>query len=345
MVRASDGTNESTSSNEVCVFTLKPTFEYLYPMAQEATAITASSFEAQWEALEGAQKYILSVYSKLLGEPNTQTIDFTGGISQLADGWKTNCKSTYGSADNSGEAVPSLRFNENFNYIESPVLNDGIREVHFWYRGLIPSDNNKIILSGYIDRNWVGLDTISPINTEKGSIAEWKAKDYESISPSCKAIRITYEMIDKGSLAIDDITLVYGGDLSIVNLPKYEEKDVENVLSWKVDKLESNKEYFYKIKAFNGEAYSKESNEVNVRTLSGGSGIETMSNDKIKVYAQGSDLIITSEKPGDIPVHIMNTQGCILKQIKISTGTQRIPIPEKGIYLVKAGAAIYKIMR
>lgn len=152
-------------------------------------------------------------------------------------------------------------------------------------------------------------------------------------------------MIDKGSLAVDDITLVYGGDVSVVNLPGYEEKDVENVLSWKVDKLESNKEYFYKIKAFNGEVYSKVSNEMNVRTLSGGSGIETISNKKIKVFLQRSDLIITSEEPGDIPGCVMNAQGCILKQICISTGTHRIPIFEKGIYIVKIGTAIYKIMR
>lgn len=175
--------------------------------------------------------------------------------------------------------------------------------------------------------------------------AEWKEKENNTTSPSCKAIRISYEMIDKGSLAIDDITLVYGGAVSIVNLPGYEEKDVENVLSWKVDKLKSDKEYFYTVKAFNGEVYSKVSNEVNVRTLSGGSGIKTMSNDKIKVYVQGSDLIITSEEPDDIPGCIMNAQGCILKQISIATGTHRIPILEKGIYLVKAGTVIYKIMR
>lgn len=345
VVRASDGTNESISSNEVCAVTLKPTFEYLCPTAKEATTITASSFETQWESLEGAQKYILSVYSKVLGEPNTLTIDFTGGIGQLADGWETNCKSTYGSADYSGKAAPSLRFNENFNYIESPVLEDGIRELRFWYRGVNASENNKIIISGFINRSWVGLDTLSLENTDNGFIAEWKEKENNTTSPSCKAIRISYEMIDKGSLAIDDITLVYGGAVSIVNLPGYEEKDVENVLSWKVDKLKSDKEYFYTVKAFNGEVYSKVSNEVNVRTLSGGSGIKTMSNDKIKVYVQGSDLIITSEEPDDIPGCIMNAQGCILKQISIATGTHRIPILEKGIYLVKAGTAIYKIMR
>lgn len=120
---------------------------------------------------------------------------------------------------------------------------------------------------------------------------------------------------------------------------------MKNALSWKVDKLESNKEYFYKIRAFDGEVYSKVSNEVNVRTLSGGSGIETMSNNRIKVYMQGSELIITSEVPDDIPCCIMNVQGCILKQMNISTGTHRIPFSEEGICLVKAGMVIYKIMR
>ena len=346
VIRVYDETGESPTSNEIIVITDDPTFDFLAPKALEATAIKTTSFEAQWEAMEEAQNYLLYVYTKELGDPLSTTIDFTGGITELPTGWKTNCKSTYGSANNSGKAIPSLRFSQDYNYIESPVMEENIRNISFWYRGIDADEESQIILSGYVNKNWIGLDTISPSsNKEGGILAEWKEHTAKAIPNGCKAMRITYKMVGTGSLAVDDITIDYGGEVFILPLKGYEGKEVGNTVSWLVEQLESEKEYFYAVTAFNGEVYSKKSNEIAVSTLSDIMGIKPTSDNGISVYMENSELIVTSDNPDLSSLYILDVQGHILEKKTITLGTYRFPITDRGIYIVRIGSRTYKVIR
>lgn len=67
-VTASDGQQLSLSSNTVKAVTLAktsgdPTFDRLAPVALEATEVTDSSFVANWQAMDGAVEYFVSVYA------------------------------------------------------------------------------------------------------------------------------------------------------------------------------------------------------------------------------------------------------------------------------------------
>ncbi|MDE7376234.1 MAG: M6 family metalloprotease domain-containing protein [Muribaculaceae bacterium] len=88
-VVASDGSLQSKTSNTIKVVTLEkssdePTFDQLAPVALEATEVTDSSFVANWQAMDGAVEYFVSVYAVGEGAAKTPVLESASAGADLS---------------------------------------------------------------------------------------------------------------------------------------------------------------------------------------------------------------------------------------------------------------------
>lgn len=342
VVRASEGTADSDDSNEIEVTTLPPTFEYLSPKALEARDVTSSSFRAQWETMDGADGYSIRIYQKQLGDPYTTTVDFLGGIKQMPDGWTTNCKTTYASADYSGKEIPSLRMSQDKDYLQSEETDADLRGVSFWYRDVIGDGASVIKVSGLTDGEW-GIICELPIHDGNPGIASIGEGTDVPIPEGCRSVRIEYNNPEGGGLALDDITLMYGGDILNIAVDGYDWRDTGNALSCEVTGLTAASNYYYRVKASDGKLTSRQSDEIAVTTLPTSTSIWNTTNADVKVYGGNNHIKIDINGNSYTDVTITDSTGKLLYRASLTKGTHSFPIKTGGVYIIKVGETAYKI--
>ena len=315
----------------------------VYPVkALPATEVHENSFVANWESNDDAVGYTIDVFTKEWGVPDSVIVDFTGSVSKIPFGWETNSSQGYGAEGFYGKAKPSLYLTIDKQYLKSPLMGDDIRGLSFWYRGLSTSKDDRIVLSLYVNDEWKEFDEIT-LDVEGGMIAEWKEGTEKALPKGCRAIQLQYRR-SSGNVVIDDVTLYYGGEVIQHYLDGYESQDVGNTLSCLVKGVEKSFDYYYTVKAFNGEEYSKASNEIEVPILKL-LGIEAVSQgDKVTVYTEGSGIIVISNLVKKVPVSILNMQGAVLVKDDAMPGKNRYSFNHKGLYIICVGGKAYKVM-
>lgn len=142
-VVAIDGERRSAASNDIHLTTLPPTFDMLAPTGLQVvgtTTLTAAdgtllpACTLQWHMMEGAANYEVEVFSQRLAKPTIITLDFTGGIAALPDGWTTTSTQTSGVAGTFGAARPALMLQPG-EWLQSPVFPEAISDFTFWTKG------------------------------------------------------------------------------------------------------------------------------------------------------------------------------------------------------------------
>ena len=141
-VVAVDGERRSPVSNTVEVTTAPPTFEMLCPtdLATEACTMNegtdsgAAAWRLTWTGLDEAAAYEAEVYGHQVVAPEMVTLDFTGGIAALPEGWTTTSTQTSGVAGTFGAGRPSLLLQPG-EWLLSPTFAEGINEYSLWSQG------------------------------------------------------------------------------------------------------------------------------------------------------------------------------------------------------------------
>lgn len=136
-VVARDGERRSPLSNEVWLTTLAPTFDMLAPeglTAETYSGSGAASWLLRWTPLDGAVSYEAEVYGHSIVAPEVVTLDFTGGLAALPQGWTTTSTQTSGVAGTFGAARPSLLL-QSGEWLLSPVFGEPIGDYSFWRKG------------------------------------------------------------------------------------------------------------------------------------------------------------------------------------------------------------------
>ncbi len=340
-VKAVDADSESAYSVPVEVTTSEATFEYLAPVALAATGMTENSFVANWEALSGAEAYLLDVYTKEKGVADTLKVDFTDR--QLPEGWRTDCMMYLGTSGYFGEALPSISMSADYNYIESPVLNENVRGISFWYRERNnPSGDNRLVLSGYVDNQWVEFDVIELDGTKTAKTAFWSDGQADcKIPENCRAVRITYRLIGKGALALDDIKLAYNDKLSPVFLEGWNQKPAGNGTSCTVSGLKPMTAYYYQVRGVAGETITVPSAEI-MAVTGDATGISTAKTTGVHLHVANGVLTITCDTSVTKPVVIYDALGKIAESSEVGTSAAFV-LPQKGIWFVKVGQSVYKV--
>lgn len=320
-------------SNEIAVTTLEVTFNYFKPVALAATEVTDTSFTANWQTLDGAREYILSVYSKVYGDPEKDLVDFTDGVKNLPEGWKSNSTQSYANKSYSGEAIPSLRFIQTGNYIESPLYEMPVRRLSFWHRGSQSTEDNSIIVSAQTkDCKWTEVASVSIENAAGGAVTV-----IDTIPEDTYRIRITYNMPGKGSLAIDDVLVEWGGEVeSAGEVRKMIQAPAE---SFVIGGLTQSTVYYYRVQATDGEQMSAWSDEIRVTTEAGAnSAIERISvTDAKAVWSLTGDVLNICGAGGEAIVVADMYGRAVFSTTRATADNVAVRLPSCGMYMVKIG--------
>lgn len=329
-VASSNGWNESEESEPVMAATPESDITYFAPVAAPATDITKESFTANWEGLEDAESYTITVYTKHAGEILDQTVDFTDGLSKMPEGWVSTSTYVYASNRYSGESAPSLRMTKNGDTLTSPEYPEGISKVSFWTFGVGTHENDEVRLYGYINGNWNELS--------REPVAAYQEKTLTLGSIPAGTTRIRIEFVREGtsgSLAVDDVTVYYAGESTPIYLDGLQGKNVGQELSFQVTGLQPGTAYYYKVQGQDGELLSQASNEigVNTRSESDDSGIIGVNAAKSTfrvsgrtAYAEGT---ITAYDPAGRTV---------------ATGRGSVVLPSAGCYIIRTAGATHKVI-
>lgn len=330
---------QSVSSNEIIVKLLPPTFDFLMPKALDATEVTSESFMANWESLEGADSYSVTVFAKSTGEPKMTECDFTGGLQNMPEGWTTNSKLTYAAEDYCGQDVPSLRFNTEGQYLEIPVTEGYVRGLRFWHRAIGTTPDANIEFLMHIAGEWKSALILNLKETADNEIIDLSE---ETLPYGADALRIVFHPSGKGSIAIDDIVLTYGGETSVINLPDLTDLNAGTANSILISGLTASSTYCYTVTAQKGNTKSKASNEIRVVTGSTNGMVLLPSAKAYWKFDSIRSHLTMFGLPGDEQIVIYSIDGRVLTKAEADdSGRVEINLPEfNGIAIFRATSGL-----
>lgn len=237
------------------------------PVAISATSINDTSFIANWDAVSGADAYLLDVISGFENQTITETFSSIGGgtssgyndrtwIGTNGITW-TAYNSRTDQVINSGNDAITLRDASN-SYVESASIIGSLTSISFQIQQKFGGSGGSValkILSG------VGFSTSTtignyPFNT---SIATINA----TISGITGPFKIVIENDGTTRPCIDNLTF----DVSTVTyVAGFENFNVGNVLTHTVTGLETGTKYYYRVRAIDANSVSQNSNTIEVTT-------------------------------------------------------------------------------
>ena len=274
------------------------------PEAEEATNIAKEGFTANWKSLERATRYFLDVYQK--GDD--------GSIIYLS-GYKS----------------------KNVGNVNSFSITNLTPETQYYYvvrggAGLtsVSEASNEISLT----TSRFTLDNYSPEATQATDIqsnsfqANWE--------PLAEATSYNLNVYQKVSKNRSDETIEY--------VPEYEALHVGNTLSYLVDGLDRNTQYYYTVVASDGIYTSRVSNEISVATNDNNSNITPKDTTNSIVWVDDETIFIRSDSAKTAAIY--NLTGQLLFSQAIVQGELTLPRTTfpSGVYFVKLERETYKIL-
>lgn len=307
------------------------------PVATAATDIKTGSFVANWNAVDKAKGYYLTVYSKSDGE-STDTEGFDKGL-ESPTGWRINANTTTTSTNFSGNAIPAIIFESNSDSIQTETYPTVVKKISFYIKSL-NSTTSKVVIKGWNGTNWSEIDKIT-VNSGLAATVTYdlpKSADY-------KLFKFNYEL-SSGSTAIDDISVTFAENIEYICKNKWKENLKDTLYN-----LVSGRMHYYKVTAsdvaFNSdntkiyEILSEPSNVISLETL--------LFNDSVKVRAerelQTNNMLVFLENLNN-NILIYNTSGQLIANIKPTDLKVDITnyLRPHNIYILSVGSRFNKII-
>lgn len=316
----------SDPSETAVATTLDAPINYYTVAALDATEITANSFVANWEGLDLAQEYIVKVSETTRVDNPEYTIDFTGGINSMPEGWSSSSIFEFLNPEKCGAAVPALRFVSNGNLTSCAYENE-ITDIAFWCMGVTTNENNTIQVQvsgdGYY---WTTVATVNPIN-ETGTTTT-----VSDIPEGMYQMRLNYvESEHRGSVSVDDVVVKTNGYIYIdVPLEGYSNYSAGTALEAKIEGLKPTTEYRYTVDATDGALWAKTSKVITL-TTSNDAGIGSVEADANDIEVNGRTIYSTGACAYTVDGRL------------VGQGTAITLTP--GIYIVRSGSgAVAKVI-
>lgn len=326
-VMATNGRFYSPESNEMEVTTLLPTLDYKSVTALSPTAVSESSFTANWKPLEEAESYEICLYALRLGKAFIAETDFAGKL--LPEGW-TSDNASFDGRESYAATVPSLRFTADGSALTSPRLN-GIRSISFWYRAGSVDDESALVVDVFADGEWKNVAKIAPLVTDRGG----KEVNIEAgIPTTANRVRISFRR-SAGSVSIDDVKIGYGGNLAYSPVEGMDAVDAGNNTSYTFSGLTPGLDYGYSVIAVGGGLRSKPSSIVSVGK---GSAVEEFDASSSALRIEGRRIIVEGASSAQVVV-------CDAAGISLASGDGEsfsFTVPAPGIYIVRIGGKAFK---
>lgn len=301
------------------------------PVAYSPEVMMDRTFEARWDAVDGATDYLLTVEG-LYGSASAEyTCDFGSGNSiTLPSGWTSSSTDCYKSTSTGyyGESAPAIKLGSakgvSEHFVKTPDLDSDITSVSFWYRGASAGNGSTMQVFGHKGNNWVLLETLD-IDEYVSKTAQTYVN--EDIPAGVRAIKIVYKKA-AGNLAVDDIAVTTGGQ-QYRALAGMDGVSTSGALSYMVTIPADTDVVRYSVKATDGENVSRASNVVTVHI--GMLSVSGAVTGQTAVTVAGR----TVTAAGDIAVYDLAGRAVI-------SGNSTVTVPAAGAYVIVAGDAVTK---
>lgn len=265
-VTARDAFDETAPSALISVETLPQTFSEAAPIVLGPSEISSDSFVARWTPFPSALTtgYTLELFQRTLADADQTTADFTDGVTALPAGWTTDCTATYSSAAYSGDAIPALRLSAG-HHITTPRSTAPIRSVSLWHRS--SAAQAALIVEGQdYDGRWSSICTITSSHVEGGNTT--LLTDADSLTADVYALRLRLQDGETSSLALDDISIISGGQYERTNLQAATVTATTTTpQQYRFTDLAPATTYYYRIAATSAEEQSAWSSDRSATTL------------------------------------------------------------------------------
>ncbi len=320
------------------------------PIPLGTTNISPYSAELNWEAVDDASHYYVTIYQ--LKDGNTsfvQDFEYFDSPSDVAlAGWQTNFNSLSSVMKASGSY--SLWMRKTGNQVISETYAQPISQLSFWY-SVLPTDVDTVgsfLLEGYDGQSWIVIDSVVVTNRDN---KKTYTRTFDDTTLAYTQFRLTGTLCDgTEGFCVDKWTAVctklidflYQGEELTIKADSEDE-----IVQCYLSDLEPNVEYCYKVQASDRgrrgcEEHVKEMSSVQRFTTLNGKNEErdlTYAVDSIH-YSQAEHVIYVPEAEGDRTLYFYDLTGRLVGQVAVGQQENRVAFPEGNfipgtIYIVK----------
>lgn len=340
------------------------------PVAQAATGILATSFNANWAAVDGATEYIVDVYTKsgasstaadlffseyVEGSSNNKVVEIFNGTGATVDlsAYKVVLFSNGAAIENPGNTTQlegTLANNAtyivyNAGSVEAITSIGNIASTATYFNGddafALYKGETLIDVFGTIGEDpgaaWTadgGYTTVDKTLRRKSSVAQGQTANLAGF-PTLATEWDLYEKDDFSGLGSHTFS---GGSASVTPVTG-SPFTVTGATTLEVTGLQAGVNYFYTVKAKNANVTSVASNEVSVVT-SFSTGVDNITNSGI-FTSEG--YVLFEASAGD-RVEVYNVMGQKLISTLATDGLNRVMVDANGIIIVKVGNRTAKLI-
>lgn len=302
------------------------------PLANPATEVTAGSFVANWTEVYDATGYYLTAYAIPEGS-SVFTEGFNNGLNP-PEGWIINAVEITENALHYGEQKPAIRFNNTDEYIETEEYLWIAKTLSFHLKSI--GANGNLIVEGWNEKEWKTIEDITlTYNMQRTKSYEFEEND------NYRKFRISYSK-KSGSVAIDDIKIETTKEIRLI-LNQYW---VETT-SHKLENLENDKDYVYRVKASDRTLYEDGSVKYeNITNFSNWILAHTSNNVGIDFETVEESIFeVITNNPHE-RIYVYDTSGKKLKDLPsaISSWEEIKRLPKEQVYIIQIGRYYKKIV-
>lgn len=284
-------------------------FSKYYVTDVKATAVGKTGFTASWEGMEAADDYVVTLHKLVYATEATQKgYDFSDELEGMPSLWKTNGNL---SMNNYGEESPCLRLNKIDTYLKMASVGNRISSVKFFAKSS-SSTKATLAVEAYQNGEWKQIATLQG----GADMASGDTYSYD-LPELADSVRLNVIQRTSGAFYIDDVLL---GCNALIHEPvaAYQKVSTNGKTEFAFSGLETDATYALVVNASKKGELSYSSKELIVSPASS-TGI--------------SSVTVTPSRNGQKRFYDLNGRRVSAKEMR------------HGIYIVKQGNCVYKIVR
>lgn len=284
-------------------------FSKYYVTDVKATAVGKTGFTASWKGMEAADDYVVTLHKLVYATEATQKgYDFSKELEGMPSLWKTNGNL---SMNNYGEESPCLRLNKIDTYLKMASAGNRISSVKFFAKSS-SSTKATLAVEAYQNGEWKQIATLQG----GADMASGDTYSYD-LPELADSVRLNVIQRTSGAFYIDDVLL---GCNALIHEPvaAYQKVSTHGKTEFAFSGLESDATYALVVNGSKKGELSYSSKELIV-TPASSTGI--------------SSVTATPSRHGKKVFYDLNGRRVSAKEMR------------HGIYIVKQGNSVYKIVR